>query len=254
MDKPRVLELGLDPQPRCDLEFIYVGDPMCSWCWGFAPALEQLEVRYGIPLRVVMGGLRTGPQAQLMDVEACRQLATYWQGVAQRTGQPFTTVSLERDGWRYDTELSCRAVVTMRELAPQDTLRWVARLHRAFYVEGIDVTDLSEFPALLDGFDVDPDRFAQTLVEDATVERTRQDFDTAQRYGATGFPTVLLRYGATGFPTVLFRDGDDLGIVTQGFVPWEQLEPALTAWLEQRFGDLSELAAGLACDPETGRC
>jgi len=37
-------------------------------------------------------------------------------------------------------------------------MRWVARLHRAFYVEGVDVTDLSVFPGPLDGFDVDPQR------------------------------------------------------------------------------------------------
>ncbi len=172
MDKPRLLEIGLDPKPRPDLEFIYVCDPMCSWCWGSTPALQQFEGWNRIPLRVVMGGLRTGPQAQVMDAEARQHFATYWQGVAQRAGQAFTTASLERDGWRYDTEQSCRSVVTMRELSPHDTLRWVARLHRAFYVEGIDVTEPSE----------------------------------------------------------------------------------LTARLEEHFGDLSELAVGVACDPETGRC
>lgn len=239
MDALPSLDLGLDVPARPDLEFVYVGDPMCSWCWGFSPALERLEERYAIPLRVVMGGLRTGQQAQPMDAAARAQLASYWQGVAERTGQPFTDASLERDGWRYDTEPSCRAVVAMRELAPHDTLRWVARLHRAFYVEGTDITDLSVFPGLLDGFDVDPERFAQVLSDAAGIERTRQDFAEAQRHGATGFPTVL------------FRDGDDLGIVTRGFVPWDQLEPALTSWLEERYGDLT---GGLVCDPGTGSC
>lgn len=93
---------------------------------------------------------------------------------------------------------------------------------------------------LLDGFDVDAGRFAQMLADDATTERTRgEDFAEAQRYGATGFPTVL------------FRDGDDFGIVARGFVPWDRLEPALTSWLEERYGDLEQ---GLVCDPETGLC
>jgi putative protein-disulfide isomerase len=233
------LELGLGPAPWPDLGFIYVGDPMCSWCWGFAPALEQLERRYGLPLEVVMGGLRTGPLAEVMDADARAQLATYWQGVAERTGQPFTTASLERDGWRYDTEPACRAVVAMRELAPGDTLRWVARLHRAFYVEGVDITDETLLPTLLDGFDADPQRFASLLADGGTAQRTRKDFQEAQRYGATGFPTLLL------------RDGEELGIVTRGYVPWEQLEPALTRWLEERYGDLTD---GLACDPTAGPC
>lgn len=242
MDQPRSIDLGLDVRPQRDLEFIYVGDPMCSWCWGFAPTVERLEAHYGLPLRTVMGGLRTGPQAHVMDAAAREQLATYWEGVAQRTGQPFTTASLEREGWRYETEPSCRAVVTMRELAPQDTLRWLTRLQRAFYVDGTDITDPTVFPDLLEGFDVDPDRFTQLLAADATIEQTKRDFASAQRFGATGFPTLLL------------RDGDDLGILTQGFVPWAQLEPALTAWLEQRYGDLAELAGTGACDPETGAC
>ncbi len=239
MNQPISLDLGLDGRSRPDREFIYVGDPMCSWCWGFTPALEKMRTRYDIPMRVVMGGLRTGAQAQPMDADARRMLADYWRGVEEQTGQPFTTEALERDGWRYDTEPSCRAVVTLRELAPQDTLRWVARLHRAFYVEGVDVTDLSVFPDLLDGFDVDRDLFARMLTEEATIERTRQDFLEAQRYGVSGFPTVL------------FRDGEDLGIVTRGFVSWDQLEPGLTRWLEDRYGDLT---TGLICDPETGLC
>ncbi len=42
------LDLGLDVRHQTDLEFIYVGDPMCSWCWGFSPALEQMGTRYSI--------------------------------------------------------------------------------------------------------------------------------------------------------------------------------------------------------------
>ncbi|MFP3883207.1 MAG: hypothetical protein ACLFWH_12930 [Actinomycetota bacterium] len=103
MANPPLLDLGLEQQTDLDLEFVYVGDPMCSWCWGFAPALEALDSRYSIPLRVVVGGLRTGSQAEPMDEQARQQLADYWKGVAQRTGQPFTTASLERDGWSYDT-------------------------------------------------------------------------------------------------------------------------------------------------------
>lgn len=48
-------------------------------------------------------------------------------------------------GLRTSTEAD-PGVVAMRELpprdlAPKETLRWMARLHRAFYVEHVDVTD-----------------------------------------------------------------------------------------------------------------
>ncbi|NPC76191.1 DsbA family protein, partial [Corallococcus exiguus] len=41
-------------------EVLYVGDPMCSWCWGGSPGLLQLEaeaLRRGIPFRIRVGGL-----------------------------------------------------------------------------------------------------------------------------------------------------------------------------------------------------
>ena len=63
MDTVPSLDRGLGMRCPRDLEFLDVGDPMCSWCWGFSP------------------------------------------------------------------------------LAPHDTRRWVARLHRAFYVEGTDSED-----------------------------------------------------------------------------------------------------------------
>ena len=41
---------------------IYVADPMCSWCYAFAPVIvalaERLEAR--LPLRLMLGGLRAG--------------------------------------------------------------------------------------------------------------------------------------------------------------------------------------------------
>lgn len=53
------------------------------------------------------------------------------------------------------------------------------------------------------------------------------------------------------FPTLLLRDRDEHGIITRGFVSWEELEPALTSWFERNYGDTS---AGLICDPRPGEC
>ncbi|HCN45385.1 MAG TPA: disulfide bond formation protein DsbA, partial [Pseudomonas sp.] len=45
---------------------LYVMDPMCSWCWGFAPvaaALIAQAQQAGVETRLVVGGLRTGSSA-----------------------------------------------------------------------------------------------------------------------------------------------------------------------------------------------
>ena len=42
---------------------VYVMDPMCSWCWGFAPVVEALagQARQaGVAMHLVAGGLQIG--------------------------------------------------------------------------------------------------------------------------------------------------------------------------------------------------
>ncbi len=215
-----------------DLEFVYVADAMCSWCWGFAPVLDAIAARYEIPIRVVAGGLRPGPSSEVLDARFRATLASHWHHVAEASGQPFDEAPLSWEGWRYDTELPSIAVVTMRELEPKASLEFFAGLQRAFYAEATDITDPEAYPALLEGFPVDAGRFIELLGSEEMKKRAWQDFAFARRLGITGFPTLLL------------REDDTHHVVTHGWQPFERLEPALTAWLGSRFG---EAAQGLLC-------
>lgn len=218
--------------PRADLEFIYIGDPMCSWCWGFAPVLDALADHSTIPIRTVVGGLRPGPSAE--PIEHLRSyLAHHWNQVAERSGQPFDTAALDRPGWIYDTELACTAVVTMRHLDPAATIRFFTRIQRAFYAENVDVTQPEAYPQLIAGFDVDPARFMDLLTGEEMKRATWEDFEEARALSASGFPTLLLR----------LEDG--YAVVTRGYVAWADLRPALDRWLAERYGE--DVAAGLLC-------
>jgi putative protein-disulfide isomerase len=192
---------------------------------------------YEIPIRVVVGGLRPGPEAQPLDAQMAATLAHHWEQVAHASGQPFDHTFLERrDGWVYDTETPAMAVVIMRELRPDDTLRFHTRLQRAFYAEGIDITDPAVYPDLLDGFDVDRTRFTEMLASDEARTAARRDFTEARSYGATGFPTLIV------------RDGEEYGVVTRGYVAADQLLPMLSEWLLTKYETAGE---ALFCEPGT---
>ena len=182
-----------------DRELIYVGDPMCSWCWGIAPELDLLtEAHPDLPLRIVVGGLRPGPNAQTVGPELAGYLAQHWEEVERRSGQPFDRTLLDRHNWRYDTEPACRAVVVMRELAPHETFRFFKRLQQAFYVEGLSVWDPNIYGELLQGFDVERDAFLEIFGAQDSVKATWRDFSLARSWGINGFPTIVLRQGSTG--------------------------------------------------------
>jgi len=92
---------------------VYFADPMCSWCYGFAPVIAELAERFEerLPLQMVMGGLRAGNTTP-MRTEDKAYIRSAWTNVNQATGQPFDFHFLEREGFVYDTEPACRAVVT----------------------------------------------------------------------------------------------------------------------------------------------
>ena len=96
-------------------KLIYVADPMCSWCWGFSPVIAELARRYNTEagMHVIAGGLRPGA-TQAMDAAHKTTVREHWQHVEERTGQPFDYTFFERDGFVYDTEPACRALVTVR--------------------------------------------------------------------------------------------------------------------------------------------
>ena len=129
---------------------VYFADPMCSWCWGFAPAMEAVGAQHPeLPVRLVMGGLRPFT-AGAMDAAAKARTRSHWQHVEAASGQPFDFAFFEREGFIYDTEPAARAVVAARRLAPEAAFPLYHRIQRAFYAGNRDVTDagvLSELAA-----------------------------------------------------------------------------------------------------------
>lgn len=211
-----------------EIEFLYVGDPMCSWCWGFAPVLDEMADRYEIPIRTIVGGLRPGPSAEPLDEITRRTLAEHWKHVEEASGQPFDHTALQREDWLYDTELGAIGVVTMRHLDESATFRFFKRLQRAFYADNVDITDAGAYPDLLEGFDVDRDEFLHLLGSKEMKQAAWSDFESARRLSVSGFPSLLLRL-----------DEEHL-VVTRGYMPWAALEPALTGWMRDQFGDDAE--------------
>ena len=200
-------------------ELVYVGDPMCSWCWGFAPVLDRLSERFELPVRTIVGGLRPGPDARALDDELRAFLRDEWPTIAARTGQPFDLAFLDRDTFLYDTELPAIAVVIVRALVPERTLEYFTAIQRSFYAEGVDVTDPAELARLAETVGADDGEFRKQMASVAAKDRAWQDFASARELGTSAFPTLFARVGTR------------LVLITQGYVSFESVEKPLADWL-----------------------
>jgi putative protein-disulfide isomerase len=203
----------------------YVSDPMCSWCWGFSPEAQKMHnaLQGRADLHIVVGGLRAGAR-EPMDDSLKAYAREHWEHVHERTGQPFDFTFFDRDGFVYDTESPCRAVVTMRSLAPEKTLDMLIALHREFYANNRDITDtdiVAEI-AVEQGAEqgIDEDTFKAAYLSDEMRNATREDFMLSRGLGVSGFPTIVC------------RSGNQYGYLARGCTPFAILSPVLERWLE----------------------
>ncbi|MFJ4144647.1 DsbA family protein [Pseudomonas sp. NPDC089734] len=201
---------------------IYVMDPMCSWCWGFAPVAEALVQQAqagGVPLHLVMGGLRSGTTA--LDASTRRYILEHWQSVENTTGQPFRFEGALPDGFIYDTTPACRAVTAARNLDPQGAWALVKLIQQAFYTQGRDVTHAPLLVELAEQAGLARQPFADAFDSAGLRAETESDFAWVQGLGIAGFPTLLAE-----------RNGQ-LALLTNGYQPLEALAPLLGRWLER---------------------
>ena len=203
---------------------IYFSDPMCSWCYGFSPVIEDIRRAYGraLPIRVIMGGLRPGTEVPL-TAQAKAEILGHWTHVQEACEVPFDRTALDREGFVYDTDPAARAVVVVRRQGEELAARYLGAAQRAFYAEARDVTSGEVLADLAADFGLDRDRFLEDWGgEDAKAE-TWRDYAVSQRAGVTGFPTLV------GGP----NEQGVYGIVNRGYAPSEQVLDVIRDWISR---------------------
>lgn len=182
------------------MKLIFVGDPMCSWCYGFGKELTALTARHPeLPLEIMVGGVRAGA-TDVLDDNGKQFRLGHWARVEEKSGLPFNRKALlARENFVYDTEPICRAVVTARSIAPEaDQLAVFRALQRAFYVDGLDTTDgavLAQAAAAAleeQGYAVDAATFQAAWSHSATIAATLAEFAQVRAIGIRSFPALLL--------------------------------------------------------------
>ena len=180
---------------RQEHTLIYIGDPMCSWCYGFAP--EILEVKESLPdevgFELIVGGLR--PYGTETMAELKNFLTHHWEDVAKRSGQSFRYGILDKSEVIYDTEPACRAVMTMERLLPEKEMEYFKTIQKGFYYYNYDPGKTETYAYQAEAFKVDRKEFIRLFESDELKQATAKDFQKARNMGVNSFPSVLLKTG-----------------------------------------------------------
>lgn len=211
-------ERTFEPGPGKNI--LIFADPMCSWCWGFAPEAERIRtaIKGRAQLHIVMGGLRPGT-TETWDQEMRDYIRHHWEDVEAKTGQPFDYARLDNKDFVYDTEPGCRALVSARLIDPESAPAMLDALHRSFYAEGRDINDANVLADIAATCGIERERFKSVFASPEARAEVTFDFNRTRAFGVTGFPTVLC------------ADDGQYAFLTLGYRPFSAMGPLLEEWL-----------------------
>ena len=174
----------------------YIADPMCSWCWGFSPVIEEILTMYEDKLNcaLVLGGLRVGA-TEPMSSQQRDEILHHWQEVQKMTGQSFRFENAMPEGFVYDTEPACRAVAAISGINTGLIFPLFKAIQSAFYKEGLDVTQKEILADIVHKFGVDKMVFLQEFDSEQADQKVKAHFNQTRQFGVRGFPTLVLQGG-----------------------------------------------------------
>jgi len=214
-------------------KLLYFGDPMCSWCWGIKPVLEQLDLEYPELERVtVMGGLRGGDEVP-MDDGLAAMIQEAWRRIEESTGQPFDHGLWDKHRPLATTWPACRAVIAARLLDKSAEWSFMVAMFQAYFTREMDPSRRETQLQVAAEQGLDPAQFQQLLGSDEVKEALRKDLETTQRYGITGFPSVVLDLNGENY------------LISPGYQPIDDMRRAINAAYEEAGVDFTRPESGL---------
>jgi putative protein-disulfide isomerase len=175
------------------LGVVIVTDPLCSWCWGMAPAVEQVADRFGDRVRfdLVLGGVNVDSTLPVGDYGR-RLLMRIWQEVAATTGQSFGYRIPE--GFVYNSVRACLAVAALRRASGRPPFGYLHRLQQLLFEQGVDINDPDVLAGAAAELGYDGVAVRAALDDAAALAALRAEFAGARVYGTQALPSVLTEW------------------------------------------------------------
>ncbi|WNM32572.1 DsbA family protein [Streptomyces sp. Li-HN-5-11] len=206
------------------MKLVYVFDAYCGWSHGFSPTLHEVASRHPeLTVDVVSGGLFTAERRVPI-----REFG-YVQGANARirelTGAEFGEAydRLIADGsFVMDSEAAARGVAALRQAAPTRAMELAAAAQRAFYLDGLSLSDTATYRKIAEQNGLDADAVAAAFQASAARAAAEADFARTAELGVEGFPTLLA------------VDGDRVTTLAHGHATVDEVERRLVAFVAAR--------------------
>ena len=190
----------------------YLFDPLCGWCYGASPMLDQLVGRPDLALEPLATGLFAGAGARPMDAGFAAFAWTNDQRIARLTGQVFSEAyrhTILGDHTRlFDSGPATLALTAVALTAPDRVFDALKAIQNARYVDGRDNTDSTVLAQILRSLGLADSASRLVDPDDALIAAYRARLESAR--------AEMDRFGAGGVPALVAGSGDTRRLIPSG--------------------------------------
>ncbi|GAA4557008.1 DsbA family protein [Streptomyces collinus] len=187
------------------MQLVYAFDAFCGWSHGFSPTLREVVSRHpDLPVEVICGGLFTG--SRRVPIREFGHVQDANAQIAELTGARFGEGydRLIADGsFVMDSEAAARGVAALRRAAPDRSAELAGTLQRAFYVDGLSLSEAATYRKVAEDAGLDADAVVAAFESPEADDAAADDFRRCADLGVIGYPTLLAVDG--GSVTALAR-------------------------------------------------
>jgi putative protein-disulfide isomerase len=206
-------------------QLMYVYDPLCGWCYGFSPVIQQLKDLYAgqVAWTIYSGGLAIGERAVSVKdksgyIKGALQTVTDTTGVV--FGEGFLQL-LEEGRYLYNSEPPSIALTAVKSLQGKDPLAFAHDLHHMFFYEGKSLNEMDTYLPLVEKQDIDMQAFISYYKSDTARHKTYEEFRFVQEIGISAYPALILVLGEQGY------------LLSRGYQAFAPLAKAIDKLLEK---------------------
>ncbi len=177
----------------------YIGDPMCSWCFGMSDILKQTQeycTTNSIKFEIVLAGLRAGG-GDYWDIEFKTFLKNEWSKISKVTSKKFSFDLFELDYFNYDTRPACKAVFIAKRLLKDKNdnnklaLEFFSQVQENFYAKSKDPKELEFYKDICEKLNLSFDEFSKLFNSDDISKKLEEEFNYSKSFSRS-MPSLVL--------------------------------------------------------------
>ncbi|MDQ6988706.1 MAG: DsbA family protein [Mariprofundaceae bacterium] len=184
----------------------YIHDPMCSWCWAFAPVWQQVQQALDEDTQIIylLGGLAPDNQ-QPMPQALQHTIQNHWRTIQQQV----PGIMFNFDFWQLNTPMrstypACRAVIAAKLQDEKAEQNMILAIQQTYYLQAKNPSLDSTLIHCAQSIALDIQQFETDCHAENTQSQLLSNIKQAQSLQAFSFPSLVFKDGNKTKPIRLY--------------------------------------------------